>query len=613
MKMQTYKRSILSLAILSLAVFTVTASAATAPANDNFANAGPITMGGNGAVIVVGNNISASKEPNEPYHADNAGGSSVWFHFTPAATKAVELRTISNDTNFDTTLAVYTGDNLQFLTPVGSNDDCYRVECGVRSRVRLLLQAGTTYRIAVDGYNNGSTTSSGSFTLILEEKIVPFEYDNMETAYDLGLINKVSIGATNHLATAQAGEPWHANGDPLAGKSVWFRFTVPSGRAMTVSLKEDFRNEIAVYESMVANPTFADLDRLDHGADHVGFNNAETSVNFLASPNRHYFVAVDWNNDVAGAQTGNFQLKIFQTKFSYRMRLDGYDDFGAMGVYRPADSTWYSLNDMSPSFPIYKKFGLVSDTPVPADYDGDAITNYAVTRNVSGSKHWYILSKNGLGYSYVQWGLSSDKEVVGDFDRDGRADPTVIRAQNGALVWYVRQSLSQAMRAFTFGLAGDRPVLGDFDGDGATEVTVVRATPNGELAWYMLKSNGNQSYTVSTVQTFGLASDLPVAEDFDGDGRSDLAVYRPSNSTWYILRSGSGQLQVTPFGSAIDVPQPGDYDGDKKADLAVYRPTTGVWYFWLSASNSQEVVAWGKPGDKPVASMATFSLPESDE
>jgi len=84
-----------------------------------------------------------------------------------------------------------------------------------------------------------------------------------------------------------------------------------------------------------------------------------------------------------------------------------------------------------------------------------------------------------------------------------------------------------------------------------------------------------------TVQ-WGLPGDLPVTGDFDGDGIADLAIFRPSTATWFLVfsvdgfnRAGAARYQ---WGLPGDVPMPGDYNGDHVTDLAVYRPSTGTWY-----------------------------------
>ena len=65
--------------------------------------------------------------------------------------------------------------------------------------------------------------------------------------------------------------------------------------------------------------------------------------------------------------------------------------------------------------------------------------------------------------------------------------------------------------------------------------------------------------------------------DFDGDGKTDLAVFRPETGVWYILNSQDNSLTAKQFGVEGDVPVASDYDGDNRADIAVYRPTEGNW------------------------------------
>ncbi len=138
-------------------------------------------------------------------------------------------------------------------------------------------------------------------------------------------------------------------------------------------------------------------------------------------------------------------------------------------------------------------------------------------------------------------------------------------------------------------LAGS--AISNFDADGTSDIAVWRPSTG---VWYSLNTTNN-GFQASQ---FGSNGDRIAPGDYDGDGKTDQAVFRPSTGTWYIRKSDGSGFIITQFGSNGDVPVVGDYDGDLKSDLAVWRPSTGVWYVFRSSDSTYDIRQFGISTDK---------------
>jgi subtilisin-like proprotein convertase family protein len=296
---------------------------------------------------------------------------------------------------------------------------------------------------------------------------------------------------------------------------------------------------------------------------------------------------------------------------------DGKTDFSVVrntGGGAGGQITWFiNLNGTATTYA--SAWGLSTDFFVPVDYDGDSKTDIAVWRPASaaaGGGKFYILQSNGNTLRIENFGLSGDDpSVVDDYDGDGKADVAVYRAGANAgdpSTWYFRGSLNNPSGNISYipwGQNGDFPAPGDYDGDGKADFVIQRNNGGGQARFWMLQTTAGFSSVV-----YGTPTDVIVPGDYDGDGKTDIAVVRASAGqyNWYVRPSSTGVISGAPtatFGaSATDFPAQGDYDGDGKTDVAVWRPSAsaGASTFWVLGSTSGAFgLPFGQNGDYPVA------------
>ncbi len=264
----------------------------------------------------------------------------------------------------------------------------------------------------------------------------------------------------------------------------------------------------------------------------------------------------------------------------------GQPAFGAAYVYEFNGAAWTSQGKLTASDGASAdRFGwsvAVSDNVIAVGAREDDTT----AGPDAGSA--YIFTRSGTTWTEVQ------KLAPADPFNGDRFGEGVALSFGNLVVGAAEKQLSapNGQGAAYYFIVYTAPARADFDGDGRTDVSVFRPSDG---TWFL-----NRSTAGFTTYTWGISTDQIVPGDYDADGNADVAVYRPSTGTWYILNSGGGTYSIYSWGSATDVPVVGDYDGDGSSDVAVYRPPTGEWFIIKSTGGSQ-IATWGVSGDIPLA------------
>ncbi len=250
------------------------------PGNDRFEDATEL-VGSN--TRSVGTNVAATKQPFEPNHAASSLYNnlmpSVWWKWT--APQSGNLTVDTSGSDYDTTLAIYTGDTLDALLLQSSNDDFPPDQT---SKVTLSVTAGTVYKIAVSGFHAATGSILLNTVFIPEQSQAPANDD---------LANRIVLppawqtaNGTNLLATGESGEPDHAQiSTPL--HSVWWEWTPEQSETVILdTMGSDYDTTLAVY----TGSSLSDLQLVAQNDDYTG---SKSQVTFSATAGTRYLIAVD--------------------------------------------------------------------------------------------------------------------------------------------------------------------------------------------------------------------------------------------------------------------------------------------------------------------------------
>lgn len=288
----------------------------------------------------------------------------------------------------------------------------------------------------------------------------------------------------------------------------------------------------------------------------------------------------------------------------------------------PNPITYYNRNSTGPAAEQTILWGdACTDFPAPGDYDGDGKDDFCLYRagaSAGQQSYFLLLRSSDSTVQFIPWGVFGDQAVARDFDGDGKTDPAIFRrgaSSTDQTVWWILRSSDSSAQTMGFGLTGngttsfDTPIPADYDGDGKSDIAVYRFGLSPANNSIVMRSSDS---VVTFTQWGNFNTDYIAPGDYDGDGKYEIAAVRTGASStspmvWWIRQSSDGGVRAIQFGITSDRPTQGDYDGDGKTDISVWRPmaagSQSTFYYIGSFDNSFHFNSWGLNNDFPVNSF----------
>jgi hypothetical protein len=320
----------------------------------------------------------------------------------------------------------------------------------------------------------------------------------------------------------------------------------------------------------------------------------------------------DAGNGIAADATGNAYVTGITASPDFPITVDNNNKYPSNG---DVFVTKLNTNLSGPAALLYGLyqggFGIDEGKGIAVDSSGNAyVTGYGSLRLVhpyqtsQGGGDAFVMKLNtnfsdytSFLYTTMLGGSNYDYGLAIAVDATGNAYVTGYTASANFPTFHPYQTYQGGQPVFVTKLTvpAVTHTVGDFDLDGKTDIAVWHPT-NGN--WEYIRSLDG----VLVQRNLGQTGDRPVPGYLDEDDQTDIAVYRPNEGKWYIFESFINSIRTIRWGASTDIPVAADYNGDGMADYIVYRPSEGVWYILRShvSANASVAIRWGISEDKPV-------------